>query len=747
MPAYIAESQVLIKEGVSYELTMSFKKAKVLSTGRSFDYTAFAKDAIEFIPYDDVGGNLLEDKKMPLFLQEFTTFDGITFAKIGTKKALTPTQKENLRKASFYVKQVFLNPHRKAEECPQFNWVKPEPEKQMINYSLPLINYLVRIGDNRQDGIGRDGEIASLKEDVVNNKHTDIYNSLMDADIAARNWQHSLCLFNGAPVCGAKGYTNPKLIEEGWITEENEGKTHSANIPTSTYNLDGAFPAGFEESFLKMYSLINYVTLPLGISEIQKKIGNIASIRLPDLNKVEGIQDGFLVKLNPLNLDKREQNLLAHYLATYEENVEAAFTLEYSKISAEVIPVVTSRTKLKKLQRQYEEKKQILEYALVIDLVQDLDKDEHKGDVNEYLDSFIKGVYIFVNKKMYNPLKHLVKEDGGGGTATISVALIIKDPSCKDALTKGFFHDPYEGISLYSMEVQSPPKTLAEVTEDNSKDNPFYWLYSVTGAGKITNKRQGLFQYSYLEPHYRLEPKFKSDTGDYNVNLWLPITLMFDEEKSQATVWIKLGLFYGKENGGSFKYSVSFPTDKGWRENRFFVTHNTTKYDNSVIRDLFIQNGLFKEFGEELIADAPESLTKTVVSSMEIYEGFVRDTYLGYVGGVSSGGGGGGSSAHTYQIKDVNEGYSTVEADFNGNTVLLVNVTSASGNITLTKPADSFVGKSITIMLKTAKILNIQPSGDVSILPTASATLKKEGASTTFVYKGNGVFLGFGELP
>lgn len=738
----MAEVQILVKEGVSYELTMSFKKENILSTGRSFDYTAFAKDAIEFIPYDDAGENLIEDKKTSLFLQEETEFANITFAKIGDRPSLnlTPTQKSNLRKASFYVKQVFLNPHRKAEECPQFKWIKPNPEKQMINYSLPLINYLVRIGDNRQDGIGRDGEIASLREDVINNKHTHIYNSLLDANTAARNWQHSLCLFNGAPVCGAKSYVNPKLIEDGWITEENGGRTHRANIPISSYNLDGTFPIGFEDSFFKLYELMNYVTLPLGLSEIQKKVGNISSVRLPDPNKAEGIQDGFLLELDPLRLDKIEQNILAHYLATYEENINVSFTMTYNANVDKPIPVVTSKTKLKKLQRKYEEKNKTLDYALIIDLVQDLDKDKYKGDVNEYLDSFIKGVYLFINKRTYSPIQHLVKDDVTS-SAAVSLFINISDSACKDALSKGIKNTGLNGIYLYNKTINNPPRSLAEVTEDNSKDNPFYCLYSITGAGKLANKRQGLYKYSYLEPHYRLDPKYKTVTGKYSVDLWLPITLEFNGEDKQATVWIKLDLLFNKEINGSFKYSVSFPTDKGWREDKFFVTHNTTQYDNSVIRDLFIQNGLFKEFKEELDVTAPESLTKLVVSSMEIYEGFVRDTYLGYVGGSTEG----GSSTPAYTIKDVNEGYMTTNADYTGNTVLLVNSTSSSGSVFLTKPADSFIGKSITIMLKTDKKLAIQGISGVDIFPRSSVILETKGSSTTFVYRGNGTFLSLGK--
>lgn len=757
------ELEYIDKEGIAYELTNSFKRITELTAGRSFDFTSFSDDAIEFIPYNDDGTVLEEDKKDSLFeynkskLNEyFINYASPRFSVDG----LTEKQKENYRKVLFYIKEVFLNPNR-TENVPRLEFIKPDIEKYNINYSMPLINYLARIGDNREAGIDRDVELASLAEKAIRNKHLDILNSLLAIETAHRHWYHRLILFNGGPVVGAKTYETYETIQDEWLTKVEEGNGYSLDVPLSNFNLEGEYHADFTDTFFKFYGLFNFVFPLMGPHELKTNIENVTEGRFPDMSKVEGIQGGFLLRLKEehIVLNSFERNVLAYYLDLYEDNVEVEVDSPYitnrvGTSNRRRIPLVTSRDKLKKLQRECEEEGKYLDYVFVIDLVTNLSPEENSGDRNEYLDKYIKGFYIYVNKNEFDPQgNHLIPKNPEAEHPYEKYNLLVKDISLKDTISSSLsangellLYSWYDGNNTI-------PSTLEEVSEDNSKNITFYPLYSVQNGGHLKRTRDGLFKYYDLDPHYLLDSKHKNENGSYAMDCWLPIGLELDSPEKKATIWTKFYCTFDKTEGTTaFEYSVFFPKKDGWEEDCFIVTDNTTGLDTLTVKEVFRRNKLFKEFVDKDLADkCPHEITKLLIKSMEIFPAFVKSSYYEYLGGVpSSSGGNGGtsvSSIPTYDIKEVSQDYTTVADDFTGNRVLRVTVNAPNGVMTLTRPpSEEFKGKSLIVTVD-GGFLSIQNSGNVNISPSDATYLRRPGAAVTLVYKGNGEYLAFGELP
>lgn len=108
-----------------------------------------------------------------------------------------------------------------------------------------------------------------------------------------------------------------------------------------------------------------------------------------------------------------------------------------------------------------------------------------------------------------------------------------------------------------------------------------------------------------------------------------------------------------------------------------------------------------------------------------------------------------GSSIPKFRIKNVSSGYSTVNADFDGRTLLRVE-SSNNANITVTKPAsEDFVGLTLTIRKVSgdSSSLTIKAGTNVTIIPNDLTTLRRIGSTVTLLYIGNGVYDAFGELP
>ena len=100
-------------------------------------------------------------------------------------------------------------------------------------------------------------------------------------------------------------------------------------------------------------------------------------------------------------------------------------------------------------------------------------------------------------------------------------------------------------------------------------------------------------------------------------------------------------------------------------------------------------------------------------------------------------------------IKTVSSGYSTVDTDFDGRTLLRVE-SSNNANITVTKPAsEDFVGLTLTIRKVSgdSSSLTINAGTNVTITPSDLTTLRRIGSTVTLLYIGNGVYDAFGELP
>lgn len=109
----------------------------------------------------------------------------------------------------------------------------------------------------------------------------------------------------------------------------------------------------------------------------------------------------------------------------------------------------------------------------------------------------------------------------------------------------------------------------------------------------------------------------------------------------------------------------------------------------------------------------------------------------------------GGSSIPKFRIKTVSNGYSTVDTDFDGRTLLRVD-SSNNASITVTKPAsEDFVGLTLTIRKVSgdSSTLTINAGSNVTISPSDLTTLRRIGSTVTLLYIGNGVYDAFGELP
>lgn len=102
-----------------------------------------------------------------------------------------------------------------------------------------------------------------------------------------------------------------------------------------------------------------------------------------------------------------------------------------------------------------------------------------------------------------------------------------------------------------------------------------------------------------------------------------------------------------------------------------------------------------------------------------------------------------------YTINSQAEDYTTQESDFNAKTIIR-GTKDGDQTITITKPSDNYVGKTITIRKAaggTSTSLTLATDTGVTILPADISPLRRIGNTVTLVYTGSGVWDAYGELP
>lgn len=103
-------------------------------------------------------------------------------------------------------------------------------------------------------------------------------------------------------------------------------------------------------------------------------------------------------------------------------------------------------------------------------------------------------------------------------------------------------------------------------------------------------------------------------------------------------------------------------------------------------------------------------------------------------------------TGHILNTQD--EDYTTVSGDFTGRTIIRANK-NQDQTITVTKPDDSFIGKTLVIRKTNGNpgtSLNIVGSG-CTISPADITPIRRVGLSVSLVYTGEGNWDAYGELP
>ena len=96
-----------------------------------------------------------------------------------------------------------------------------------------------------------------------------------------------------------------------------------------------------------------------------------------------------------------------------------------------------------------------------------------------------------------------------------------------------------------------------------------------------------------------------------------------------------------------------------------------------------------------------------------------------------------------YKIKAINSNYSIIAADCNSKTIIRSETSQA---ITVTIPVINVpIGSSVNLR-RTSGELSIVGAQSVSILPTDSLVLRRDGSTATLVYVGNNVWDLYSEL-
>lgn len=102
-----------------------------------------------------------------------------------------------------------------------------------------------------------------------------------------------------------------------------------------------------------------------------------------------------------------------------------------------------------------------------------------------------------------------------------------------------------------------------------------------------------------------------------------------------------------------------------------------------------------------------------------------------------------------YTLKTENNHYTTQTDDFNGFSIIRAN-RNGDQTITVTKPDDSFIGKSLIVRKTNGDVgtfVTLKAGDGVTISPADSTPLRRVGSSATLVYTGEGNWDVFGELP
>ena len=101
-----------------------------------------------------------------------------------------------------------------------------------------------------------------------------------------------------------------------------------------------------------------------------------------------------------------------------------------------------------------------------------------------------------------------------------------------------------------------------------------------------------------------------------------------------------------------------------------------------------------------------------------------------------------------YIINTQNNHYTLQESDFTGHTLVRGN-RDGDQTITITKPSDSFIGKSVVVRKTNGGVgtsLTIKTDTGVTISPADISPLRRIGSTVTLVYIGDGNWDAFGEL-